>query len=108
MENPDNTVEMQLWYTSSNDRAMDFIKYFGEELEKFSKDDVEFVPRIVTWACPNCDADFKKKECVSNGKYCAMNYQSTYILGKDILIEDLREVCLYSSLRAQNKEKDWW
>ena len=108
MENPDNTVEMQLWYTSSNDRAMDFIQYFAEEIDKFDKEDVEFVPRIVTWSCPSCDNDFKKKECVSGGKYCAMNYQSTYILGRDIIIEDLREVCLYKNLKSQGKEKDWW
>jgi tRNA A37 threonylcarbamoyladenosine synthetase subunit TsaC/SUA5/YrdC len=28
MNNPDNTVEWALWYTSSNDRALDFVKYF--------------------------------------------------------------------------------
>jgi hypothetical protein len=32
MENPDNTVEWQLWYTNSNDRALDFIKYFSEDM----------------------------------------------------------------------------
>lgn len=65
---------MGLWYTSSNDRALDFIKYFGEEIEKFDKTDLSFKPRIVTWACPSCDSDFKRKECVSDGKYCAMNH----------------------------------
>lgn len=32
MSNPDNTVEWSLWYTSSNDRALDFIKYFFEDM----------------------------------------------------------------------------
>ena len=32
MRNPDNTVEWSLWYTSSNDRALDFIKYFFEDM----------------------------------------------------------------------------
>jgi hypothetical protein len=36
MSNPDNTVEWSLWYTSSNDRALDFIKYFYEDMQKFA------------------------------------------------------------------------
>jgi hypothetical protein len=74
MINPDNTVEWSLWYTSSNDRALDFVKYFYEDMQKFTVQDVEFTPKFVTWACPNCESDFKKKECVSDGKYCAMNH----------------------------------
>lgn len=30
MEKPDNRVEYDLWYTSSNDRALDFITDFEE------------------------------------------------------------------------------
>lgn len=74
MENPDNTVEWSLWYTSSNDKALDFIKYFSEDMKKFSEEDVDFEPKFVTWSCVNCDSDFKKDECVSNGRYCAMNH----------------------------------
>lgn len=74
MENPDNTVEMEYFYTSDSDKALDFIKNFREDYEKFSRDDVAFTPHIVTWACPHCDSEFKKKECVSDGKYCAMNH----------------------------------
>jgi hypothetical protein len=74
MENPDNTVEWQLFYTSMNDKALDFVKNFEDYFAKFQKTEVDFTPRIVTWACPNCDADFKRKECVSDGKYCAMNH----------------------------------
>jgi len=74
MRNPDNTVEWSLWYTSSNDRALDFIKYFHEDIEKFSADDVSFSPKFVTWSCTSCEKDFKQKECVSDGKYCAMNH----------------------------------
>ena len=74
MENPDNTVEWQFFYTSQNDKSLDFLRNFRDYYEKFNKEDVDFTPRIVTWACPNCDSDFKKKECVSDGKYCAMNH----------------------------------
>ncbi len=73
MRHPDNIVEWSLWYTSSNDRALDFVKYFSEEMEKFKERETEFSPKIVTWACPYCEADLKKKDCVSDGKYCSMN-----------------------------------
>jgi hypothetical protein len=74
MENPDNKVEWQFFYTSDNDKSLDFIRNFREYNEKFDNTNTEFSPHIVTWACPNCDSDFKKKECVSDGKYCAMNH----------------------------------
>jgi len=32
MDNPTNTVQWSLWYTSSNDRALDFIKYFQDDM----------------------------------------------------------------------------
>jgi hypothetical protein len=87
---------MELWYTSSNDRALDFIKNFVDDYKKFAMSQIDFAPHIVTWACPQCDQDFKKKECFSDGKYCAMKHgDSQYIRGSDILMEDLREICVH-------------
>jgi len=46
---------------------------------------------MVSYACPNCDSDFKKSNCVSNGKYCAMHHDySINIEGKEIIMENLR------------------
>lgn len=108
MENPDNTVEWELFYTSDNDKSLDFISNFAEYYEKFSKTDVDFTPQVVTWACPNCDGEFKKKECVSDGKYCSMNHQSSYVRGYDVIMEDLREICLWNRLKKEGKEILWW
>lgn len=108
MSNPDNTVEWSLWYTSSNDKALDFIKYFYEDMVKFDVKDVTFSPQFVTWSCTSCDSDFKRRECVSDGQYCAMNHQGQYVQGRDIILEDLREYCLYQKLSKENKQMDWW
>lgn len=62
----------------------------------------------MTWACPACEKDFKQKECVSDGKYCAMNHQGQHVQGKDIIMEDLREYCLFNILNEQGKSQDWW
>ena len=67
LDKPDNRVEDDYFYTSSNDRALDFIKYFYEDMVKFDPKDVVFTPKFVTWSCTSCDSDFKKKECVSDG-----------------------------------------
>lgn len=79
-----------------------------EEIDTFNEDDVQFKPRIVTWSCPYCDNDFKRKECVSDGKYCAMNHISQNQQGKDIIYEDLREICLYNILERKGQTKLWW
>jgi hypothetical protein len=56
----------------------------------------------VTWACPQCDQEFKKKECFSDGKYCAMKHgDSKYIKGTDILLEDMREICVHKQEKAK-------
>lgn len=106
-ENQNNEVKWEFWYTSANDKALDFIRNFGESMELLEKT-VQFQPRFVTWACPSCDSDFKRKECVSNGKYCAMNHRGSYVQGKDIIIEDLRSHCLYKQLQKEGREQEWW
>jgi hypothetical protein len=73
LENLENKVRWQIWYTSVNDKALDFIKNFGENLASIEST-VDFSPHYVTWACTTCDSDWKKKECVSNGRYCSMNH----------------------------------
>lgn len=85
MYNPDDRVEWDLWYTSANDKSMDFINYFREDAAKLG-DHALFTPYIVTWSCTYCEDEFKNKECVSGGKYCAiMHGDSKYINGKDII-----------------------
>lgn len=98
---------MQIWYTSSNDKALDLVKNFKDHAVGLGTT-VNFEPRIVTWACTSCDSEFKKKECLSNGRYCSMNHQGTYVQGKDILIEDLREKCLYDLVSKDGQPALWW
>mmetsp|Transcript_2179 Transcript_2179/g.2800 ORF Transcript_2179/g.2800 Transcript_2179/m.2800 type:complete len:153 (-) Transcript_2179:45-503(-) len=62
LPNPDNRVEYDLWYTSSSDKALDFIKNFGELHNKFGKD-VLFTPRVLSWGCQKCSEDIRQKHC---------------------------------------------
>ncbi len=54
MENPDNRVEYDIWYTSTDDRALDFINNFGE-YDKLFKDKALMTPHFVTYDCKDCD-----------------------------------------------------
>jgi hypothetical protein len=111
MQAPDNNVEFEFWYSSNNVLALDFIHDFDKYMPEL-QDYVTFKPRFVTWGCPMCTDDFKKNECFGDGKYCSPNGQQTmlssYVKGKDIIIEDLREICLHSRLAEHGKESLWW
>lgn len=54
MAHPDNRVEYDIWYTSSDDRALDFIASMREYNEGLG-DDVLMTPRFVYWRCVDCD-----------------------------------------------------
>ena len=62
---------------------------------------INLTPKFVHWSCPHCDSTWKKKHCLSDGKYCAMNHDQTgqkYVqLGKDIVMENLRMFCVFKS-----------
>ena len=110
MQSPDNVVEMEFWYSSNNVLALDFIKEFDKHMHLL-QDYVDFTPRFVTWGCPMCTENFKTEECFGNGKYCAPNHAKTfsnYVLGREIILEDLRQSCLHSRLKGQWRESIWW
>jgi hypothetical protein len=96
MYNPDDRVEWDLWYTSADDRSLDFIRDYRDAAAEIGEHAL-LTPYLVTWSCTFCEDDFKVKECVSDGKYCAiMHGDSKYVNGRDIIEEDLRQLCLYN------------
>ena len=60
LSRPDNRVEYDVWLTSSNDRALDFMQDFAKVDKKFG-DSVLMTPRYKTWACPDCDLKAKSE-----------------------------------------------
>jgi len=61
-----NNVLAELWYTSSSDRSLDLIRDMAEYIEPINQL-INFEPKFVTWACPNCDSEFKKQNCLFDG-----------------------------------------
>ena len=90
----DNRVFVELWYTPSDDKSLDFIRNFSEFVKPIL-DDITFYARPVTWACPHCEESWKKKNCVSDGLYCAMQHDNNlHIDGKEVIMESLRHFCI--------------
>jgi len=56
---------------------------------------VLMTPRFVFWVCDDCDEVFLEKNCFGGGKYCAKDSGSSKLTGKEIVLEDLRQMCVY-------------
>jgi hypothetical protein len=84
MSNPDNSVDVKFWYTTNDDRSLQFVKDMGRYIMQVDRAErgIEFEPKFVHWSCPHCDSDFKRYNCLSDGKYCAMNHESTEDVSK--------------------------
>ena len=94
MEKPDNRVEYDIWFTSSNDHALDFISDFNTYDNKLYES-VLMTPHYVFWKCTQCEEDYLKNDCFGGGRYCAVEPSNEALRGREIILEDLREKCLY-------------
>jgi hypothetical protein len=87
-------VKYDFWFTSSSDRALNFLEDF-EAMDIKLGDLAEFTPRYVFWECMNCDEKYLKDDCYGAGRYCAVEPSNANIKGKEIVEEDLRQLCLW-------------
>jgi hypothetical protein len=106
MPHPDQRVEYDIWYSSIDDRALDFMTEF-QKYDEMLNDKVLMTPHFVTWGCPDCEEAFKKTECFGDGKYCAILHNSISMNGKEIIMEDLRQQCIYKK-NPTNKTDLFW
>ena len=66
--NEDNTVEVDLWYSTSLDLGLNLSTELAAMSLSFTADHQQkplFTPRIATYSCTNCSDDFKMKHCLS-------------------------------------------
>lgn len=91
---PDNRVEYDIWFSQTDEKAMDFITDFAKVDKKFGES-VLMTPRHVVWNCEECEADFKRANCYADGKYCAYNPNHPKVPGTAIIREDLRAQYVY-------------
>ncbi|XP_038983392.1 vacuolar-sorting receptor 1-like [Phoenix dactylifera] len=117
---PDDRVEYELW-TNSNDECgpkcnmlMDFIKEFKGAAQLLEKGGYsQFTPHYITWYCPQPFIFSKqcKSQCINHGRYCAPDPEqdfSTGYEGKDVVVENLRQLCVFKVANESKKPWIWW
>lgn len=107
LDKPDDWVEVDFWYTSSDDRALDFLRDYRENHLKLESK-VLLEPHFAFWTCEKCDKAVLERDCYGNGAYCAINEKNLNTTGRDILDEDIRQACLHKILLEKKKEALWW
>ncbi|XP_052881367.1 vacuolar-sorting receptor 3-like isoform X2 [Gossypium arboreum] len=117
---PDDRVEYELW-TNSNDECgvkcdmlMEFLKDFKGAAQILEKGGyTQFTPHYITWYCPQAFSLSRqcKSQCINYGRYCApdpeQDFSSGYE-GKDVVIENLRQLCVFKVANETNKPWLWW
>jgi len=105
---PENDfVKYDFWFTSSSDRALNFLEDFGSMNKKLG-DLVQFTPRYVFWECIDCDEKYLENDCYGGGRYCAVEPSNANIKGHEIVLEDLRQLCLWDHTKKDNTTQVWW
>ncbi|TYH85998.1 hypothetical protein ES332_D01G010600v1, partial [Gossypium tomentosum] len=117
---PDDRVEYELW-TNSNDECgvkcdmlMAFVKDFKGAAQILEKGGyTQFTPHYITWYCPQAFTLSRhcKSQCINRGRYCApdpeQDFSSGYE-GKDVVIENLRQLCVFKVANETNRPWMWW
>ena len=120
LPHPDERVEYEFW-TNSNDECgprcdsqIEFVKSFkgvAQILEQ--KGYTQFTPHYITWYCPEAFILSKqcKSQCINHGRYCAPDPEQDFSKGydgKDVVVQNLRQVCLYKVANESGKPWLWW
>ncbi|XP_073008579.1 vacuolar-sorting receptor 1-like [Typha latifolia] len=117
---PDDRVEYELW-TNSNDECgakcemmMNFLKEFKGAAQLLEQGGYsQFTPHYITWYCPQAFIVSKqcKSQCINHGRYCAPDPEqdfSTGYEGKDVVVENLRQLCVFRVANESKKPWIWW
>lgn len=111
-------VEVDLWYASVLDLGLKLADELAALSYSFREDHSAkplFTPRVATFACPECDEQFKTENCVSDGMFCAYTpkFFDEYrernpdfeLTGRDILVQALYEKCLHQIMSDKYKDE---
>ncbi|KAF5471434.1 hypothetical protein F2P56_008225 [Juglans regia] len=120
LPHPDERVEYEFW-TNSNDECgpkcdsqIEFLKSFKGAAQILEKNGyTQFTPHYITWYCPEAFILSKqcKSQCINHGRYCAPDPEQDFSRGydgKDVVVQNLREVCFFKVANESGKPWLWW
>ena len=107
---PKKKIELKFFFSSSELRAYEMINNITSYIDKYDEQ-VEFIPIYVTHQIPSYDEKTAKRElnCVTRGKYCYFPKETTITQdGQRILLESLRQKCMYFKSNELKKMKYYY
>jgi hypothetical protein len=108
LSHPDDHVEYAMLLSSFQDRALDFVSGFKKYRDKLGSK-AQMTPYYFSWPCLKCDTEIKELDCFGNGKYCAVDYLNLNMKGRDILMSNIRQKCIFKeAMKTKKDDTDWW
>jgi len=105
-------VNLRVVYSSDNAKALNFFADFATYGKKFNRTTLNFRPHFVLWYCTECllnGYNESNEDCLSGGRYCAPDPDGSGALtGRDVVLEDLRQLCLLSSFANSEFKYPYW
>ncbi|XP_024389091.1 vacuolar-sorting receptor 3 [Physcomitrium patens] len=120
LPHPDKRVEYEFW-TNSNDECgpkcdaqVEFVRNYKGVAQMLEQGGyTQFTPHYITWYCPQAFIESKqcKSQCINNGRYCAPDPEQDFSVGydgKQVVIENLRQLCVFKVTNDTGKPWKWW
>ena len=104
------TVDIKFFFSSSELKAYELFNSLTQYMDKFGKQ-INFTPIYVIHKAPYYieENPIRIVNCVSKGKYCYFPKETTIIKdGQAIIMEDLRQKCLYDITKKSNNINDYF
>ena len=105
---PDDRVEYDIWYSSYDIKALDFIVNMNKYHKRLGSHAL-MTPHIPVQQCKWCSTEEVMKNCISYERinYCPPPLKDNRQAGTQILRAGIREHCIYTIYKDSAIEK-WW
>jgi len=109
---PDDRVEYDIWYTSGDSKAMDFIRNMHKYNKRLGKN-AQVTPHMMVQTCLWCSTSEIERNCISTSGavYCAPPVRTSNLQGNEALRQGLQEYCVYDIYKDSTNSDDlekWW
>jgi len=107
MSNPDDRVEYDIWYTSGDAKALEFIRKMKKYNELLGKNAL-LTPHVMVRSCRHCDTSDPNCRRYGESMFCAPPTRNSAISGAESLKLGLDELCIYDSYKNVDNAEKWW
>ena len=109
IENKNNIVNYDIWYTPDIENIYSFLKDF-EKYDKALGDSAKMSVHFVTYPHFMYDpgSNTPKEDCLGSGLYCIRPGKLGIADGSIIVTESIRQKCIYDNSLKNNKMENFW